>query len=93
MPTTGGKKSGDSLFCITFSPHPSDNLNLTEFPIVIIFISDDEIPRNLIVNQRMFQILKENGLNSKLKHKESSKVDFMWDIWWPVQETRRLVLI
>ena len=61
----------------------------------IIFVSDDicaKIPRKLNYESKKIQILGENGINAKLKHRKAHNLDFIREIWWPVRETGRSVL-
>ena len=51
-----------------------------------------KIPRELNYESKKIQILGENGINAKLKHRKAHNLDFIREIWWPVRETGRSVM-
>ena len=75
--------------------HEVRTITICFYACDIIFVSDDicaKIPRKLNYESKKIQILGENGINAKLKHRKAHNLDFIREIWWPVRETGRLVM-
>ena len=75
--------------------HEVRTITICFYACDIIFVSDDicaKIPRKLNYESKKIQILGENGINAKLKHRKAHNLDFIREIWWPVRETGRSVL-
>ena len=77
--------------------HEVRTITICFYACDIIFVSDDtgicaKIPRELNYESKKIQILGENGINAKLKHRKAHNLDFIREIWWPVRETERSVM-
>ena len=77
--------------------HEVRTITICFYACDIIFVSDDtgicaKIPRELNYESKKIQILGENGINAKLKHRKAHNLDFIREIWWPVRETGRSVM-
>ena len=77
--------------------HEVRTITICFYACDIIFVSDDtgicaKIPRELNYESNKIQILGENWINAKLKHRKAHNLDFIREIWWPVRETGRSVM-